>query len=131
MLIAIDHASPEPIYLQIRTQVVAAIARGELSPGDRLPAVRTLACDLGVNLHTVNKAYAVLRDEGHLVMRGRNGARIANPAELLAPAAYEAGDERLAAALHRLALEHRARGGTLESFERIARQQAQRAFGDA
>ena len=131
MLISIDHASPEPIYLQIRTQVVAAIARGELCPGDRLPAVRVLACDLGVNLHTVNKAYAALRDEGHLLMRGRNGARVANPAELLAPAAYEAGDERLAATLHRLALEHRARGGTLESFEHVARQQARLAFESA
>lgn len=131
MLISIDHASPDPIYVQIRAQVVAAIARGELRSGDRLPAVRALATDLGVNLHTVNKAYAALRDEGYLVMRGRSGARVANPAELLAPAAYEAGDERLAAALHRLALEHRARGGALESFERVARQQALRAFGDA
>ena len=131
MLISIDHADPEPIYLQIRARLVEAIARGDLRVGDRLPAVRALACDLGVNLHTVNKAYAVLRDEGYLVMRGRNGARVADPAELLAPAAHEAADERLAAALRRLALEHRARGGTLESFEQIARQQARYAFEGA
>ena len=64
MPIVIDQMSEEPIYQQIRTQVIGAIATGELSPGESLPSVRSLARDLGVNLHTVNKAYAVLRDEG-------------------------------------------------------------------
>ncbi|MBR5259247.1 MAG: GntR family transcriptional regulator [Eggerthellaceae bacterium] len=131
MLLSIDHAAPEPIYLQIRTQVVTAIARGELHPGDRLPSVRALASDLGVNLHTVNKAYALLRDEGYLVMRGRSGARITDPADLHASVGCEVGDERLAASLHQLALEYRARGGTLEEFGHIALQQARQAFEDA
>ena len=74
MLLDIDLASQEPIFKQIRSQIVSAIATGELSPGDPLPSVRSLAGDLGVNMHTVNKAYAVLRDEGYVAMRGRSGA---------------------------------------------------------
>ena len=64
MVIRIDQKSEEPLYLQIRSQIIAAIATGELVPGTALPSVRALASDLGINLHTVNKAYAVLRDEG-------------------------------------------------------------------
>ena len=80
MILRIDQASPDPIYLQIRNQIVEGIARGELVAGDSLPSVRALASDLGINLHTVNKAYAVLRDEGYVAMRGRSGAFIARPA---------------------------------------------------
>ncbi len=130
MIISIDQASPEPIYLQIRSQVLAAIARGELRAGDRLPTVRALASDLGVNLHTVNKAYAMLRDEGHLSMLGRSGARVVDFAANASALAYEAADARLAEALHQLAVEHRARGGTEEGFLELARMQAKRAYSD-
>ena len=81
MVIRIDQKSEEPLYLQIRSQIIAAIATGELVPGTALPSVRALASDLGINLHTVNKAYAVLRDEGYVLMRGRSGAYIADPCE--------------------------------------------------
>ena len=77
MILRINLASEEPLYLQIRQQVVEAIAVGELAPGDRLPAVRQLAGELGINMHTVNKAYAVLRDEGFISMRSRSGAVVA------------------------------------------------------
>lgn len=73
MLMTIDGSSPEPLYVQIRDQIVAGIATGALEPGQSLPSVRALASDLGINLHTVNKAYAVLRDEGYVAMRGRAG----------------------------------------------------------
>lgn len=74
MLIAVDAAAAEPLYLQIRNQIVAGIATGQLEPGQSLPSVRSLASDLGINLHTVNKAYAVLRDEGYVRMaRSRRG----------------------------------------------------------
>ena len=79
MIIRIDKMSEDPLYLQIRSQIIGAIARGELRAGDNLPSVRSLAADLGINLHTVNKAYAVLRDEGYLIMRGRSGAFVAEP----------------------------------------------------
>ena len=71
MFIRIDQALPDPLYRQIRDEVVRGIAQGELAPGDALPSVRNLASDLGINLHTVNKAYALLRDEGFVLMRGR------------------------------------------------------------
>lgn len=46
-----------------------------------LPSVSSLASDLGINLHTVNKAYAILRDEGYVQMRGRAGAVISEPSD--------------------------------------------------
>ena len=73
MVITVDKLSETPLYLQLRAQVIAGIAAGELRPGDPLPSVRSLAEDLGINLHTVNKAYATLRDEGYVIMLGRRG----------------------------------------------------------
>ena len=65
MVITVDKLSDAPLYLQLRDSVIAGIAAGELRPGDALPSVRSLAENLGINLHTVNKAYATLRDEGY------------------------------------------------------------------
>ncbi len=131
MLIRIDQTSPEPVYLQIRDQIVAAIAHGELAASDRLPSVRALASDLGVNLHTVNKAYAVLRDEGFLMMRGRAGAVVADFRRTASPERQAAGTEKIEEALYQLALEHRAQGGSCRSFLTIASEQAKRVFDAA
>lgn len=130
MIIRIDQASSEPVYLQVRDQIVAAIARGELQPADRLPSVRALASDLGINLHTVNKAYAVLRDEGYLLMRGRSGAVVADYQQAASAERKAAGAEKIASELYWLALEHCAQGGTEEAFLEEARVQAARAFSD-
>ena len=78
MVITVDKLSDAPLYLQLRDSVIAGIAAGELRPGDALPSVRSLAEDLGINLHTVNKAYATLRDEGYVIMLGRRGAYVAD-----------------------------------------------------
>ena len=89
------------------------IRRCELRPGDALPSVRSLAEDLGINLHTVNKAYATLRDEGYVIMLGRRGAYVADaPAD---PAAGM-GEAALEASLAKLATEFKASGGTREAF---------------
>lgn len=128
MLLRIDFTSQEPIYLQIRSQIVHAVATGELQAGDALPSVRSLAGDLGVNMHTVNKAYAVLRDEGYVTMRGRSGAYIADRPSVLTPERAASDRQRLAQALHGLALEHKAQGGTLESFTAATAEQAARVF---
>ncbi len=130
MILRIDQMSPDPVYLQIRDQIVAAIARGELLPADRLPSVRALASDLGINLHTVNKAYAVLRDEGYLLMRGRAGAVVADFQQAASPEKKAASAEKLAASLYQLALEHCAQGGTEADFLKEAKLQADRAFAD-
>jgi len=128
MMIRIDKSSEEPLYLQIRTQIIAAIAREEIAPGFALPSVRTLAGDLGINLHTVNKAYAVLRDEGYIVMRGRAGATIADPASQLSTLQAEAATQHLEKDLQALALAHRARGGSMAEFSAIAQAAAMRAY---
>ncbi|MCL2072037.1 MAG: GntR family transcriptional regulator [Oscillospiraceae bacterium] len=74
MIIQIDVQSPEPIYEQLRNQIVFGIASGQLLPGESIPPIRRLAADLGINLHTVNKAYTMLCVEGYLVMDRRKGA---------------------------------------------------------
>lgn len=76
MMLKIDTVSETPIYQQIRNQIVFGVARGELRPGEELPTVRRLAEDIGVNPMTVNKAYALLREEGVIVIDRRHGARI-------------------------------------------------------
>jgi GntR family transcriptional regulator len=74
MLIRIDPGDPRPLYEQIELQVRAAIGDGSLRPGERLPPARELAEDIGVNAHTVLKAYGSLRDAGLLELRPRRGA---------------------------------------------------------
>ena len=74
MLIEIDFNSPEAIYIQLRNQIVMEIAQERLRDGDSLPSVRSLAKELGVNMHTVNEAYAILREEGYLKLDRRKGA---------------------------------------------------------
>ena len=74
MLIRIDPADPRPLYGQIELQVRAAIGDGSLPPGERLPPARELAEDIGVNVHTVLRAYGSLRDAGLIELRPRRGA---------------------------------------------------------
>lgn len=133
MILRIDHASADPLYLQIRTQIIAAIARGELTSGQALPSVRKLATELGINLHTVNKAYAVLRDEGYVEVHGRSGVFVANRAASDDKTASKAAEAsaHMARELLQLALAHRARGGALEDFLICAHQQALAAYGQA
>ena len=76
MILKIDFDSEIPIYLQIKNQVIDGIARGQLEDGEELPSVRGLAEDIGVNMHTVNKAYSILKDDGYLKIDRRKGAFI-------------------------------------------------------
>ena len=76
MRLEIDLTSDVPIYRQIRDRIVRGAASGALAPGERLPTVRQLAADLGVNPMTVNKAYALLKTEGIIVMDRRHGAQM-------------------------------------------------------
>src|SRR5215469_18734815 len=74
----LDGASGVPVYLQIKEQVLHAIARGELSPGDQLPTVREVAVKLEINPNTVNRAYADLEREGVLTSRRGRGTFISD-----------------------------------------------------
>ena len=64
MLIEIDFNSDEAIYIQLRNQIIMGIATSTIHEGDTLPSVRQLADNIGINMHTVNKAYTVLKQEG-------------------------------------------------------------------
>ena len=77
MILEIDFNSDEAIYLQLRNQIVLGIATARLREGDALPSVRQLAENIGINMHTVNKAYSVLRQEGFVKVDRRKGAIIA------------------------------------------------------
>ena len=76
MILRIDELSDDPIYIQIRNQIVMGISAGELSAGEQLPTVRALALDMGINTMTVSKAYQLLKQEGYIMTDRKNGARV-------------------------------------------------------
>lgn len=129
MFITVDAAAKEPLYQQVRNQVVAGIATGQLTPGMQLPSVRALAADLGINLHTVNKAYAVLRDEGYIRMKGRAGAFVADAQDSDRQDKADRARSDIERQLFEAALAYRANGGSRGSFLEAADAQAARAFG--
>ncbi len=77
--IQISAGSNEPIYSQIAEQVGQAIARGQLSVGDRLPPVRKLAAELVINPNTVARAYEVLERSGLLTTKTGSGTFVSDP----------------------------------------------------
>jgi DNA-binding transcriptional regulator YhcF (GntR family) len=74
--LTLDLHSDVPIYQQIRDRVIEQIAMGEARRGDPLPSTRQLAADFGINFHTVNKAYDLLRREGVIRINRKSGAVI-------------------------------------------------------
>lgn len=78
--IHISSGSNEPIYAQIVAQISQAIARGELSPGDKLPAVRVLASELVINPNTVARAYTILEQQGLVRTKTGAGTFVIDPA---------------------------------------------------
>ena len=74
MLLHLDFSSDVPIYQQIRNEIVLGIAGGRLAPGEKLPTVRALADEAGVNMMTVSKAYQLLKQEGYILTNRRSGA---------------------------------------------------------
>ena len=83
MFIEIDFNSDEAIYMQLRNQIIMGIAASRFREGDMLPSVRQLADHIGINMHTVNKAYTVLRQEGYVKVDRRKGVMIAVDADKL------------------------------------------------
>lgn len=73
MLIEIQFDSETPIYMQIRNEIIKAIAKGTLKEGDGLPSVRQMSAMIDVNLHTINKAYNILKAEGYVQVDRRKG----------------------------------------------------------
>ncbi len=76
MILSIDFNSDEAFYIQLRNQIIIGIATGRIREGDSLPSVRQLADNISINMHTVNKAYSVLKQEGFVKLDRRKGAII-------------------------------------------------------
>ncbi len=77
MILSIDFNSDEAFYIQLRNQIIIGIATGRIREGDSLPSVRQLADNISINMHTVNKAYSVLKQEGFVKLDRRKGAIVA------------------------------------------------------
>ena len=76
MVIEIDFQSDEALYTQLMNQIIMGISTSEIQEGESLPSVRQLAETVGINMHTVNKAYTVLKQEGYIQLDRRKGAVI-------------------------------------------------------
>ena len=76
MILKIDFNSDEAFYLQLCNHIILGIAMETFCEGDPLPSVRSLADQIGINMHTVNKAYSILRQEGFVKLDRRRGAVI-------------------------------------------------------
>ena len=100
-----------PIYTQIRNEIVAGIASGKLKEGDRLPSIRALAEESGVNMLTVSKAYTQLKQEGYILTDRRNGTVVANPNTTVS--------EKTIQALRMPVLELKASGKTIEEVQAL------------
>ncbi|WP_240341381.1 GntR family transcriptional regulator [Dietzia sp. Alg238-R159] len=91
-VLAVNPASAEPPFRQLKSQIVEAVNNGQLTTGTRLPPVRTLAAEVGVATATAAKVYRELEEAGVLEGRGRSGTFVAAadlPAAVLARAAEE------------------------------------------
>lgn len=95
MIIEIDFNSGEALYQQLRNQIILGIATAKIQEGDTLPSVRQLADDIGINMHTVNKAYTVLKQEGFVKVDRRKGAVIALDVDKLRALEEMDGDLRV------------------------------------
>ena len=76
MIFTIDFNSNEAIYMQLYNQIILCIANDQIKEGDSLPSVRQMADTIGINMHTVNKAYTQLRQDGYIKLDRRHGAII-------------------------------------------------------
>lgn len=81
MILEVDFNSEEALYIQLRNQIIVGIATNRLKEGESLQSVRQLAESIGINMHTVNKAYTVLKQEGFVKVDRRRGAVIAIDAD--------------------------------------------------
>ncbi len=112
MVINIDFGSNEAIYVQLRNQIVLGIAKDEIKNGESLPSVRQLADELGVNMHTVNKAYSMLKSEGYLTMNRQRGAVVSIELD-------SRPHDEMYAAIKMIVAEAKCRGMSVEELNRV------------
>ena len=112
MFLTLDFGSDIPIYTQIRNEIVKGIASGKLKEGDRLPSIRALAEESGVNMLTVSKAYTALIQEGYILTDRRNGTVVAKQEKTVV-------SEKTIQALGVLVNELKAAGQSLEEVQAL------------
>src|SRR5699024_915611 len=113
LIIRLDFESKTPIYIQLVQRIMEGIAKKELTIGERLPSVRSLAADIGINLHTVNKAYKELEQKGFIQIHRQKGVVI-NPEGI--PKADDLFKEELVEILKPLITEAICRDVSREAF---------------
>ena len=114
MVIMLQDGSEVPVFKQIRNQIVMGISDGRLQPGEKLPTVRALAEEIGINSMTVNKAYQLLKQEGYILTDRRNGVRVREKFSL-APGLSAENEEKLC----QLISEARISGMSREDFVNV------------
>ncbi|MEC3976503.1 GntR family transcriptional regulator [Amycolatopsis sp. H20-H5] len=113
MLVRIDPGSTVPLFEQVASSVRRALADGTLERGEQLPPARELAASLEINVHTVLRAYALLRDEGLIDLRRRRGAVVIGGAHARA---------RLTGLVHELIAEARKEGVSLDELTGVIKE---------
>lgn len=111
MVIMLQDGSEVPVFKQIRNQIVMGISDGRLQPGEKLPTVRALAEEIGINSMTVNKAYQLLKQEGYIMTDRRNGVRVRENFRMTPELPLESKEQ-----LKQLVSEARVRGVSQEEF---------------
>ena len=111
MIITLQDGSEVPVFKQIRNQIVMGISDGRLKPGEKLPTVRALAEEIGINSMTVNKAYQLLKQEGYIMTDRRNGVRVRESFALAPELSAEAKEQ-----LRQLVSEAKVRGISRNEF---------------
>ena len=119
MILNFDFASNVPLYMQLRNQVVIGIAEGKLQPGEKLPTIRALAEESGINMMTVSKAYQLLKQEGHILTDRRSGAVVAPREDAAGTAVQEETVESLRLSLSELRLAGMSREDVMSLCERL------------
>lgn len=89
-MFSLDMQSGKPIYEQLYRKIFELAVSGVMKPDEKLPAVRQLAKDLGVNPNTVQKAYAQLEHDGVIYSQGGRGSFIAQNSDVTALAKNKA-----------------------------------------
>ena len=77
-MFVIDTQSKLPIFEQLKKQILEFITIGILSPNDKLPSVRAMASQIGVNPNTVAKAYQELEEQGYIYSEKGKGCFVAD-----------------------------------------------------
>ncbi len=118
MFLKLDLQSETPIYMQLKMQIIEGMATGQLAPGEPLPSVRQLAADLGINLHTVNKAYTLLKHDGFIIIHRQKGVVVNSENSLKVSDEYLA---QLKSSMRHIIAEAFCRGMEVDEFNKVCR----------